>query len=461
VIPSGPLTTTVAKALGMPDALKVIVVVPSATALTRTPVLVAPAPMVRLDSVVAMAVLPDVRLKVIPLGDGAGPESVAVRVPLFPAPTMVKVEGVMERIKPTVTVDVAEFRPVAETVTVVVPLPTPLTVTVVLDVVCPADIAIWLGDTVAMVGSLVVRFRNTVPLGAFTRLTGNGTELPGVTDTLAGTLISTWLPTVTFAVASVRFGFLAWITAEPGATPVTATVVVIAPAAIVAVDEPTVAALVLVELTLKVIPPKGAGPERVNVRFCVPVPVIAREAGEKLMLPVTCTDLLVEVYAGALAVMLAVPRFWPVTCGATAGCVCRAAMVTVAGETPTLGESLLKLTVTPPAGAATGRVTWNAADAPRFSDTPDGRPIGPALCTVMLAVAFVMLGEPAFAVMVVVPGLAPTTGTVAVVAPCAMVTVAGAVTTPVGLALIITEMADGACADNVSVRFSVLGPVSV
>ena len=445
----------------MPAALKVIVVVPSATALTRTPVLVAPALMVRLDSVVAMPVLPDVTVKVIPSGDGAGPESVAVRVPLFPAPTMVKVEGVMETKKPTVTVDVAEFRPVDETVTVVVPEATPLTVTPVLDVVCPADIAIWLGDTVAMVGSLVVRFRNTVPLGAFTRLTGYATKLPGVTDTLAGTLISTWLLTVTFAVASVRFGLLAWITAEPGATPVTATVVVVKPAAIVAVDEPTVAALVLVELTVKFIPPNGAGPERVNVRFWVVVPVIAREAGEKLMLPVTCTDLLVEVYAGALAVMLAVPRFLPVTCGATAGCVCPAGTVTVAGETPTLRESLLKLTVTPPAGAAAGRVTWNAADWPRFSETPDGRPIGPALCTVMLAVAFVMLGEPPFAVMVVVPGLAPTTGTVAVVAPCAMVTVAGAVTTPVGLALIVTEMADGAGADNVSVRFSVSGPVSV
>lgn len=295
MIPSGPLTTTVAEALGMPDALKVIVVVPSATALTRTPVLVAPALMVRLDSVVAMPVLPDVTVKVIPSGDGAGPESVAVRVPLFPAPTMVKVEGVMETKKPTVTVDVAEFRPVDETVTVVVPEATPLTVTPVLDVVCPADIAIWLGDTVAMVGSLVVRFRNTVPLGAFTRLTGYATKLPGVTDTLAGTLISTWLPTVTFAVASVRFGLLAWITAEPGATPVTATVVVVKPAAIVAVDEPTVAALVLVELTVKFIPPNGAGPERVNVRFWVVVPVIAREAGEKLMLPVTCTDLLVEV----------------------------------------------------------------------------------------------------------------------------------------------------------------------
>lgn len=209
MIPSGPVTFTVTEVLGTPDALNVRVVVPSATAFTRTPVLVLPALTVRLESVVATLELLFVTLKVIPLGEGAAPDSVAVRVLEVPVPTMVNGEGVRVRTNPTVTVDVAEFRPVAETVTVVVPLPTPFTVTAVLDVVCPAIIEICDGVTVAMVGSAEARLRNTVPLAGFTRLTENGTEFPGVTDTVAGTLIFTGLDTVTPAVAVARFGLLA------------------------------------------------------------------------------------------------------------------------------------------------------------------------------------------------------------------------------------------------------------
>jgi hypothetical protein len=68
------------------------------------------------------------------------------------------------------------------------------------------------------------------------------------------------------------------------ATPVTGTVVVVALAANVAVAA-TVATAVLLELTLTVRPPAGAGCDKVSVRFCVAVPVIDRFNGEKLSVP--------------------------------------------------------------------------------------------------------------------------------------------------------------------------------
>ena len=51
----------------------------------------------------------------------------------------------------------------------------------------------------------------------------------------------------------------------------------------------TVATAVLVEARTMVNPPAGAGTDKVNVRFCVTVPVIVRVVGEKEAVPVTCT----------------------------------------------------------------------------------------------------------------------------------------------------------------------------
>ena len=65
----------------------------------------------------------------------------------------------------------------------------------------------------------------------------------------------------------------------------------------------------------------------------------------------------------AFAVIVAVPAPVPVTCGCVAGAVAPAAIVTLAGDTVTFVASLLEsVTVTPPAGAATGSVTVKAAD---------------------------------------------------------------------------------------------------
>ena len=79
--------------------------------------------------------------------------------------------------------------------------------------------------------------------------------------------MSTDVLTVTFAVASATVALLARITADPAATPVTETIAVVAFSGMVTVAEATVAAAVLLELTLRISPPAGAGPERVSVRF--------------------------------------------------------------------------------------------------------------------------------------------------------------------------------------------------
>src|ERR1035437_668335 len=229
------------------------------------------------------------------------------------------------------------------------------------------------------------------------------------------------------------------MSAEPAATAVTAIVVVVTPPCIVAVGEPTVATLVLVELTLNTRPPVGAGPERVNVRFWLTVLESERLDGERLIVAVTWTALVVEVYPDALAVMFAVPGLFPVTCGCAAGCVWPASMVTVPGAMPTFDESLVSVTVTPPWGAAVGSVTANAFDSPSASVTFDGRPMDPALATVTLPVAFTMFAVVAAAVTVAVPGATPVTCTVAVLVFCAVCTVAGTVIARVSLKSFVSK----------------------
>ena len=81
----------------------------------------------------------------------------------------------------------------------------------------------------------------------------------------------------------------------------------VAPAAIVTVAAATVATDVAFELTLKVIPPVGAGLERVRVRFFVSVPLMLRLFGERPM-DTACTVRLVEPKPGAEALMAAEPH---------------------------------------------------------------------------------------------------------------------------------------------------------
>jgi hypothetical protein len=81
-------------------------------------------------------------------------------------------------------------------------------------------------------------------------------------------------------------GRLAWIVVVPAATPVTATVAVVAFAAKVTL-EGTVATPILLELRFTLNPPAGAGPDKFKVRVCEAFPLTVTFCGEKLTEPVT------------------------------------------------------------------------------------------------------------------------------------------------------------------------------
>ena len=87
----------------------------------------------------------------------------------------------------------------------------------------------------------------------------------------------------------------------------------------------TVATPGFVELRVTDRPLADAGVDRFSVRFCVPVPLMVRLAGEKLMVTgvappgVTCTCTLAELKPYGEAVMVADPGFTPVTVGVSDG----------------------------------------------------------------------------------------------------------------------------------------------
>jgi hypothetical protein len=330
----------------------------------------------------------------------------------------------------------------------------PVTCGCVAGVVEPGGM-VTLAGTVTLEGSLEISVMVTPPAGAAeVRLTAKVADFPnGSVMGLAGTMIVPGV-TVTLADASAMYGrALAWIAAEPCATPVTGTVAVVAPAAKVTVAG-TVAAAVLLELRLTVTPPVGAAADKVSVKFCVAVPIMLRLDGEKPTVAVTWTAALAPSKPGAEALIFAVPRLMPLICGCTAGAIWPAAMATLDGVTVTFEESLEdSVTVTPPAGAAADRVTVNGVDWPSPTVALVGRRTCPKGMTVTLAVVSAMFGK-RLAWITVEPLATPVTGTVAVVVPAAIVAVAGTVATPVlsELRLMIRPPA-GAFADSVSVRF--------
>ena len=121
---------------------------------------------------------------------------------------------------------------------------------------------------------------------------GNGTEWPGSTERLDGSPITPACSTVTLAVVSgINGGAPTWMTVLPGAIPVTG---------IESVEgnppfgrklngcAGTVATPGLLELTVTLIPPTGALPESVTVKFCVAVPTTDRLGGLNVKVAVTC-----------------------------------------------------------------------------------------------------------------------------------------------------------------------------
>ena len=170
---------------------------------------------------------------------------------------------------------------------------TPVTCGCAAGVVCPAATVTLAGEIVTLVVSLLLKLTVTPPAGAAVpRVTAKAADWVGPTVTPDGSVMVPGATTVTLAVVSGIFGKeLAWIVVEPGATPVTVTVAEVALAATLTVAG-TVAAAVLLELKLIVTPPAGAGADRVNVRFCVAVPIILMLVGVNAAVAATVTVLL-------------------------------------------------------------------------------------------------------------------------------------------------------------------------
>src|SRR5436190_1884811 len=86
----------------------------------------------------------------------------------------------------------------------------------------------------------------------------------------------------------------------------------------------------LLLMSVMVTPPAGAGAERLSVTFCVAPNGIDRVPAKLIPAP-TCTGLLSPIKPGADALMFAVPKAIPVTCGCAAGVDAWNGMKTVVG----------------------------------------------------------------------------------------------------------------------------------
>jgi hypothetical protein len=222
---------------------------------------------------------------------------------------------------------------------------------------------------------------------------------------------------------------LAWIKVEPVATPVTATVALVAPPAIVTLAG-TVATPGLPELRFIVTPSAGAGTERINETNFLDDAVSVNVPGKKLSVAVTRTCWLAEVKPEAAAVMVDGPKSTPVTLGADEGAVAPAGTRKFAGLTVSLAVSLLASeTSRPPAGAGFAKVTGNDTVWPGLTDTLVGSKICATFTTVTVAVPGVKLEPAAEAVMIVPPALPGVTVAFTDVEPDGTVTFTGTVAT--------------------------------
>ena len=175
------------------------------------------------------------------------------------------------------------------------PILTPVIVGCRVGAVAPCAMETLDAEIVTFDVSVLASAMVTADGAAEDKVTGNGMVWLNPTLGLDGRLIDPKISTVTLAVTSAMFGrLLAWITAEPAATPVTGTLVLVAPGPKATVSG-TVATPVLLELKLIVKPPAGAAAERVSVRFCVIAPVMVRLGCVKAMVALTCTAVLPDV----------------------------------------------------------------------------------------------------------------------------------------------------------------------
>lgn len=193
------------------------------------------------------------------------------------------------------TVPVLDVYPGADAVTVTAPILTPVTCGCVVGEVAPAGTTNGPEEICAFDVSLLVTVSVTGASAGDGSVTANVTDWPRDTEVVVGVWSVPALCTVTEAVVSARLGkALAWITAVPSETPVTATVVVVAPCGKLTVAG-TVATAVLLELTFTVKPPAGAAPESVKVRFWATNPEMVRVAGVNAIVAVTGTEAVLVV----------------------------------------------------------------------------------------------------------------------------------------------------------------------
>jgi len=176
--------------------------------------------------------------------------------------------------------------------------------------------AIWtvLGEIEIVDVLLLAKVTVTPPVGAgVDKVMGNGTDCVSDTASPEGVPIEPGGVTVRVSVALGIFGEEpAVIVVLPAATPVTANVVEVAPAANVTVAG-TVATPVLLEVRLTVTPPVGAAADSVRVEFMLAVAATETAVGLKVTAAVTDTGCVAAIYPGAVAVMLADPTFTPLT----------------------------------------------------------------------------------------------------------------------------------------------------
>jgi hypothetical protein len=181
---------------------------------------------------------------------------------------------------PTSTSPLAELYPGAEAVMLTGPTLIPDTCGWITGCVCPSAMK-TVGGMNALPGSALVKVTVTPPnpAGEGSR-TGNGVDLSIATVVNAGTMIALTETTDTFAVTAAILVPDAVITADPGDTPVTATLAVVAPVANVTAGGTDATPVALDDRLI--VRPACAGPLKMTVRVWVVVPAIVTLAGLKV-----------------------------------------------------------------------------------------------------------------------------------------------------------------------------------
>jgi hypothetical protein len=427
----------------------VIAVEPTATPVTVTVVDIWPAGIVAEAVTVATPASALAKLRTMPPA-GAAAEIEAVTLVLRVAVTVTG-DGlnVMANVARTVAEAVTGTYPAA--LAVIVAEPTPAPVTAAVAEVAPPEMVT--GEaTPAMPGAELTRVIVTPPAGA-----GLGIETtrfawrPRPMVRTAGARPRTGRGlTVTLAPAPVKPLAVALTVVAPTATAATLKAALVWPSGMVT-DAGTVATplALLAKLTTK--PPAGAGLGIATVR--VPWSPRKRSSEPGVSVRTAANTFAVAVASAkppAVAVMTTEPAARPVTVAQTL--VCPSGIVIEAVTVATAGAWLVRVTTTPPAPAAAGRLTVSPAVPPARTGTGLGLSVkGGGTGTVTIAVAWPPLRE---AVSVAVRAPRARIGKMAVAVLAGTVTLGGATTTPAWLVdtLTLTSFAGTGATVIVNVR---------